>query len=134
EFAAGFGSRGEFEPGLTGKPFIRMRVQLHQLAGAQLCDVADFAAPRFAVNNLIDPPAGAMDAAVFVTFARVAPVEHEHAAVRAVTEFHAAEPGVRRDEKVRPVPAHVTAAAAFEDFLIGTATVEIQRKKTATIF
>ena len=72
-----------------------------------------------------------MDAAVFVTFARIAPVEHEHAAVGAVTEFHAAEPGVCRNEKVRPVPAHVAAAVAFEDFLIGTAAVEIQRKEPA---
>ena len=75
-----------------------------------------------------------MNAAVFVTFARVAPVEHEHAAVGTVTDFHAAEPRISRNQKVHPVPAHVAAAVAFEDFLIGTAAVEIQSKEPAAIF
>ena len=74
-----------------------------------------------------------MNAAVFVTFARVAPVEHEHAAVGTVTDFHAAEPRISRNQKVHPVPAHVAAAVAFEDFLIGTAAMEIQREKPSAI-
>ena len=74
-----------------------------------------------------------MDAAVFVTFAGVAPIEHEHAAVRTVTEFHAAKPGIAGNEEVGRVFADVTAAAAFEDFLIGAAAVEIQREQTAAI-
>src|SRR6185503_13979307 len=63
----------------------------------------DGCAPLTFILYFVNAPAGAMDAAVFVTFARIAPVEHEHAAVGAVTEFHAAEPGVCRNEEVRPV-------------------------------
>src|SRR5204863_4497751 len=85
------------------------------------------------ISNFVDAPAGAMDAAVFVAFAGVAPVEHEDAAVRAITEFHAAKPGIAGNEEVGRVFADVTAAAAFEDFLIGTAAVEVQREQPATI-
>ena len=74
-----------------------------------------------------------MDPGVFVAFAGVAPIEHEHAAVRTVTEFHAAKPRIAGNEEVGPVFADVAAAAAFEDFLIGPAAVEIQREQTATI-
>ena len=53
---------------------------------------------------------------LFVTFARVAPVEHEHAAVRAVTEFHAAKPRIAGKEKVGAVLADVAAAARVREF------------------
>src|SRR2546426_8029094 len=74
-----------------------------------------------------------MDAGVFVTLAGVAPVEHEDAAIGTITEFHAAKPRVTGNEEVRGFFADVAATAAFEDFLVCTATVEVQREQTATI-
>src|SRR2546422_6042573 len=100
DFAAGGGATREFESCLTSEPFIGVPVQLHQLARAQFCDVTHVTALRFAVSNFVDAPARAMDAAVFVTFACIAPVEHEHAAVRTVTEVHPAEPRIAGHEDV----------------------------------
>ena len=51
-----------------------------------------------------------MDAVVLVALAGVAPVEDEHAAVGAVAEVDAAEPGVAGEEHVGLVPADVAAA------------------------
>src|SRR5262245_33995734 len=75
-----------------------------------------------------------MDAGVFVTLARIAPVEHEHAAVRTVTQLHPAEPRIGRNEEVGCVPADVAASIAFEDFLICPAAMEVQREESATTF
>src|SRR5438067_13118495 len=75
-----------------------------------------------------------MDACIFVTFARVTPIENEDATVRAVADFHSAEPLVGGTEEDRPMFADVAAAGAFQNFLIGAAAMEIQREKMAAIF
>ena len=163
KFATGFGARGEFEPRLAREPFVGVRMELHQLVRAEFCDVerignwyfrrrlppypgplpqGEGARQRglvagrrsFAVGDFVDAAAGAMDAGIFVAFARVALVEDKHTAVRAVTDFHPTEPGIFGREEVRPVFADVAAALAFEDFLIGAAAMEIQREKPAAIF
>ena len=69
-----------------------------------------------------------------MTFAGVAPVEDEHAAVGTVTEFHAAKPRVARREKVRRVPADVAGTAAFEEFLIRAPAVQIHSEQMAAVF
>ena len=109
-------------------------MKFHQFLRAQVPEIARFDAPWLTVTNLVDPPAGAMDAGAFVAFARVAPVEHEHAAIGTVTEFHAAEPGIARKQKIRPMPSDVTRAAAFEDFLIHAAAMQVDREQPAIIF
>jgi hypothetical protein len=125
ESAASRGARGEFEPRLTGEPFVRVRVQFHQIALAEFRKVANFDSLRFAVSEFIDAAAGTMDAGAFVTFAGIAPIENEHAAIGAVTEFHAAKPGIAREEKVGAVPPNVTGTVAFEDFLICATTMQV---------
>ena len=75
-----------------------------------------------------------MDAGALVTFAYVAPVEHEHSSIRTITEFHAAKPRIATKEKVRPVPAYVAGTAAFEDFLICAQAVQVQGEQVAAIF
>src|SRR5258706_12629468 len=88
---------------------------------------------RAAVSDLVNASAGAMNAGVLVTFARVAPVEHEDAAVGAVTDFHSAEPRILGNEEVGAMFSTVAAAVAFQDFLIGTTALQIPLKKSRPI-
>ena len=64
-----------------------------------------------------------MNAVVFVAFAGVAPIENENAAVRAVTDFHAAEPRIGRREEIRSMFADIAAPAAFENFFVAAAAM-----------
>jgi hypothetical protein len=48
--AAGRGARGEFETSLAGEPFVRVRVQFHQVALAAFRKVSSFDQFRFAVS------------------------------------------------------------------------------------
>src|SRR5439155_1026694 len=129
EFTSSFGPSGKFETRLTREPFIRLRVQLDQFARAQFCDLSNFALFGLGVTDFVDAATGAMDACIFVTFARIAPIENEHAAVRAIADFHSAEPWVGGNEEVRAMFANVTAAAAFQNFLIGAPAMQIEREK-----
>src|SRR6478752_3763173 len=74
-----------------------------------------------------------MDTAVIVAFACVTPIQHEYAAVRAITQFHAAKPGIARHKKIGTVFADITASVAFENFVIGAAAMQIQRKEATAI-
>ena len=75
-----------------------------------------------------------MDAIALVALTDVAPIEHDDPAVGPATDFLAAEPRIGGEEKVGRVFAHISAAAAFEDVLIGAAAVEVQGEEAAAIF
>ena len=62
QIATTFCPRGQFEPRLTTKPLIGVRVELHQFGRAQFCDVSNFALFGLAVTDFVDAPAGAMNA------------------------------------------------------------------------
>ena len=74
-----------------------------------------------------------MHTGAVVALAGVAPVSHIHAAVRAVGQFHAAKPVVCGAEKIWAVFAHIAGASAFEDFLVRTPAVHVQREESAAI-
>src|SRR5438874_375118 len=74
-----------------------------------------------------------MHTVVIVAIARIAPVEHEHRAIRSVTDFHPAEPRIRRDEEVHAMFADVATAAALKDFLIHPAAMQVEREKMLAI-
>src|SRR5262245_6167387 len=111
-----------------------MRVQFDQLARTESGEVANFDAFWFAVGDLIDASAGAVNAGAFMAFAGVAPVEHEHSTIGPITEFHASEPRIASQEKGRPVASDVAGAPAFEDFLVHAAAMHVDREKATAIF
>src|SRR4051812_10414138 len=108
-------------------------MQRHEPRHVELGEVDDPGAGRLAVGDLVDPSGGPMDAGALVAFPRAAPVEHEDAAVEAVAEVDAAEPGVAREEPVGFVPADVTAPRAFEPLDVHAAAVEVEREELAAI-
>src|SRR6266487_6188864 len=110
-----------------------MLMQLHQLRHTQPGEISDFRTLRLAAGDFVDAARRAMDAGGFVTFAGIAPVEHEHATIRTVTEFHAAEPGITKEQAVFSMLADVTGAGAFQDFLIRPEAVQVQRKEMSSI-
>ena len=74
-----------------------------------------------------------MDAVVLVALAGVAPVEHEDAAVGAVAEVDAAEPGVAGEEDVGLVAADVAAPVALEPLDVDPPAVEVQGEELAAV-
>ena len=68
-----------------------------------------------------------------MAFAGVAPIGHKHAAVRAVEERHAAEPRVVGFEQVGPMASHVTGAAPFEQIVVDTVAMNVEREKRVAI-
>ena len=133
EIAAARGSLGQLLARLPHEPFVGVKVQLDQVADCQLRQIADRWRLRLAVGDLENAAGGAMDAGAFVAFAGVAPVEDEDAAVGAVAQVDAAEPGVAEEQAVVAVFADVAGAAALEDFLICAAAVVVEREQLAAI-
>ena len=68
-----------------------------------------------------------------VALAGIAPVEDEHAAVGAVAQVDAAEPGIGREEDVGLVAADVAAARAFEPLDVDAPAVEVQGEELAAV-
>ena len=118
---------------LAHKPFIWRDLKLNELKVAQLPEVGRHRRGH-ARADFVNPPAGPVDAFVFVTFAGVAPVGHEDAAVRRGEEIDAAKPRVADAEEIRAVFGHVAAAVALEVLHVDAAAVEIDRKKLVAVF
>jgi hypothetical protein len=127
-------ARDEFDSSLTGEPFIGVRVQLDELPGVEFCNVPHIAALRLTVGDLVNAPARAVDSGALVTFTRVAPVQDEHSAVGAVTEVHAAEPGIACEETILPVMAHIAGTVAFKDLLIRAEPMQVQSEQVTAVF
>src|SRR5690349_6200688 len=72
QIVAGFRAPGQFQPRLSAEPLVRMSMQPHQLCRAELRDITNLASLRLSVTDLVNPAAGSVHAAVFVTFSRVA--------------------------------------------------------------
>ncbi len=109
-------------------------MQLHQLAHVQLREIADLRALRFAVRDLVDAARRAVNASGLVTFPCVAPVEHEHAAVRPVAEVEAAKPRIAEEETIPAVRADIPGAGALENLLVRPKAVHVQCKEMTAIF
>ena len=132
-FSAHGGALLEEPARLAHKPFIRRDLKLNEFKVAQFPEVGG-PHRRFARADFVNPPAGPVDAFVFVTFAGVAPVGHEDATVRRGEEIDAAEPRVADGKEVRAVFGHVAAAVALEVLHVDAAAVEIDREKSVAIF
>src|SRR2546422_163935 len=78
---------------VADKPVVLVELQLHQFRFGQFHQVRRLEL-RGAVSYFVDTTVLAMNVAVVVTFARVTPVGNEDAAVGAVEERDATEPGV----------------------------------------
>src|SRR5262245_23569666 len=74
-----------------------------------------------------------MDAAVFVTFPRITPVEHEYSAVRTVSKFHPTEPRIGGYGIVGGMFDDVDGTGAFHGCLIGSVTMKIQREEPSAV-
>ena len=85
------------------------------------------------ISELVDSPRSPVDAVVVVALAGVAPVEHEDAAVGAIAQVDAAEPGVRGEVDVRLVAADVSAPAPFQPLDVEPPAVEIEGEELAAV-
>ena len=80
-----------------------------------------------ALADPIDAPAAAVDAAVIVAFAGVAPVEQVGGTFRPLLDVDAAEPLVAGEEDVILVLADVATAVSLEPFYVGAQAVHVER-------
>ena len=69
-----------------------------------------------------------MNPSALVALARIAPIEHEHAAVGTITQVESAKPGVAKQELIGAVVANIARAGAFEDFLVRAVSVIVEGK------
>ena len=106
-------------------------MQRDEIALLQLRHVANIDGRRLPVREPVDPARGTMDAVVVVALAGIAPVEDEHAAIGAISEVDAAEPGIGREEDVGLVPPDVAAARSFEPLDVDAPAVKVEREQLA---
>ena len=111
-------------PRLAHEPFVAAALQLGQLKAGEFGEI-QIVRPSFAVGDFIDAAAGAVDAVVLVAFSNVLPIEHVHAAVRAVAQLDATKPLVGGTHEVRRVLADVARALAMQRVLIHAQAVEV---------
>ena len=115
---AGHGPLLQQAPRLPHVPIVFVPLQANEFGIVELGEIrGGRSSPPPAlpcVRDLVDSPRRAMHAVVFVTLADVRPVGQEHAAVGAIGELDAAEPGIGGEQKVGLVLAHVRSALALE--------------------
>ena len=69
-----------------------------------------------------------------MAFARVAPIKYENASIGTTAKIDSLKPDVFGEQNIVAMFRDVTATGALQDFLIGAATVLVQRQKFAAIF
>ncbi len=124
---------GQDAAGLADEPLVRVPMQRDELAFREPRQIAGRHAVWAPVRDLVDPARGAVDAVALVALAGVAPVEDEDAAVGAVAQVDAAEPGVGREEDVGLVAADVAAARSLEPLDVHAPAVEVQGEELAPV-
>src|SRR5262249_9031048 len=90
---------------------------------------------RAGVSQLVDAAGLTMDAIsiVFVTFARVGPIQHVNAAIGAVVEVNTSEPRVFKFHEIGLVFADGSGTDALETFLIDAPAMEIESKEAILV-
>ena len=78
---------------LPHEPFVRLELQGDRRSSLSRADVFHVGLHGLAVDDLVDPARGAVNAVVVVAFADVAPVGDIHAAVGTCDQVDAAKPG-----------------------------------------
>ena len=86
-----------------------------------------------AVGDFVDPAIGAVDFLVVVTLPGVGPVADIDAAIGAIGEVNAAEPGIVGEHKIAAMAAHVAGAFALEDVVVHPAAVQIAHEDGVAI-
>src|SRR5262249_39680706 len=67
-------------------------------------------------------------AVILVAFARVRPIEHKDAAIRAVSQIDSTKPGVTKLNEIGFMPANIAGALTLEMVLVDAASVIIDRE------
>src|SRR5207253_11472759 len=86
-----------------------------------------------AVGDLVEAAVRAVDLIEIVAFTGIGPVGDEDAAVGAVVQGDAAEPGVISKEEIAAVVGDVAGATAFEDVLVDAVAVDIAHKNVVAV-